>query len=137
MRTTGPLLTAVELRACRGGGWLLRTVVAWSGCWTSPLYARFVLHTDAMDAWVGLVGVVAGAFVAFGGQYLMNKTERQERNTALLLEQCSLIIALSQDYRNRVWEERNQVASDVVGKWDIGTHRLAEVGYCVGQSLAT
>ena len=79
-----------------------------------------------MAAWVGLVGVVAGAFVAFGGQYLVNRTERTERNIALLLEQCALIIALSHDYRNRVWEERHQVASDVVGKWDIGTHRLAQ-----------
>jgi hypothetical protein len=86
----------------------------------------FMLHTGAMAAWIGLVGVVAGAFVAFSGQYLMSRTERQERNTALLVEQCALIIALSEDYRNRVWEERNQVASDVVGKWDIGTYRLAE-----------
>lgn len=79
-----------------------------------------------MAAWIGLVGVVAGALIAFGGQYLARRTERQERNDALLLEQFALVIALSEDYRNRVWEEHNQVASNVVGKWDIGTYRLAE-----------
>ena len=79
-----------------------------------------------MATWVGVVGVLAGALIAFGGQYLMGRSERQERNETLLLEQCALIIALSQDYRNRVWEERHQVASDVVGRWDIGTYRLAE-----------
>ncbi|HEY6294364.1 MAG TPA: hypothetical protein VIX15_01770 [Streptosporangiaceae bacterium] len=30
------------------------------------------------------------------------------------------------DYRNRVWEERNQLADDAVANWDIGTYRLAE-----------
>jgi hypothetical protein len=79
-----------------------------------------------MAAWIGLVGVVTGALIAFGGQYLIGRTERQERNDTLLLEQFALVIALSEDYRNRVWEEYNHVASNVVGKWDIGTYRLAE-----------
>lgn len=79
-----------------------------------------------MATWVGLIGVLAGALIAFAGQYLVGRSERQERNEALLLEQCALLIALSEDYRNRVWEERHQVADDVVGKWDIGTYRLAE-----------
>jgi len=79
-----------------------------------------------MATWVGLIGVLAGALIAFGGQYLVGRSERQERNEALLIEQCALLIALSEDYRNRVWEERHQVASDVIGRWDIGTYRLAE-----------
>jgi hypothetical protein len=37
-----------------------------------------------------------------------------------------MLIALSEDFRNRVWEERQHVAVDVVAKWDIGTYRLAE-----------
>jgi hypothetical protein len=72
-----------------------------------------------------LVGVIAGALTAFGGQYLMRRTERQERYSALLLEQFALIIALSEDFQGRVWEERHQVASDVVGKRDWLTLRLA------------
>jgi len=85
-----------------------------------------VHKTGLMAAWIGLVGVVAGALIAFGGQYLTRRSDRQERNDALLLEQFAQVIALSEDYRNRVWEERKQVASDVVGKWDFGTYRLAE-----------
>ena len=87
---------------------------------------RKARQTEAMATWVGLIGVLAGALIAFGGQYLVGRSDRQERNEALLLEQCALLIALSEDYRNRIWEERHQVASDVVAKWDIGTYRLAE-----------
>jgi hypothetical protein len=79
-----------------------------------------------MAAWVGLLGVVAGALIAFGGQYVMRRVESRERFNTLLLEQFALIIALSEDFRNRVWEERKQVASDVVGKWDLEAYRLAE-----------
>lgn len=77
-------------------------------------------------AWIGLVGVVAGALIAFGGQYLMRHADRQERSDALLLEQFAQVIALCEDYRNRVWMERLQVAGNVVDKWDFGTYRLAE-----------
>jgi hypothetical protein len=79
-----------------------------------------------MAVWIGLIGVLAGALIAFGGQYLMRREERHERNTALLLEQSAVIVALSYDYRNRVWEERNQLANDAVANWDVGTYRLAE-----------
>jgi hypothetical protein len=83
-------------------------------------------ETVVVAAWIGLLGVVAGALIAFGGQFLMRRAERQDRNETLLLEQFALLIALSEDYRNRVWEERSGVASDVVGAWDIGAYRLAE-----------
>jgi hypothetical protein len=33
---------------------------------------------------------------------------------------------LSEDYRNRVWEERNNVAVGVAAAWDTGSYRLAE-----------
>lgn len=90
------------------------------------LSVAVVRTLNIVAAWIGLVGVAVGALLAFGGQYLMVRSERQERNTALLLEQCALIISLSEDYRNRVWEEQSKVASEVVAKWDIGTYRLAE-----------
>jgi hypothetical protein len=79
-----------------------------------------------MAAWAGLAGVVAGALIAFAGQYVMRRGEKQERFDALLLEQFAVIIALSEDFRNRVWEERNHVASDVVAKWDLEAYRRAE-----------
>jgi hypothetical protein len=77
-------------------------------------------ETWVMTAWVGLAGVIAGAIIAFAGQYVMRRGDKQERFDALLLEQFADIIALSEDFRNRIWEERNQVASDVVSKWDLG-----------------
>jgi hypothetical protein len=83
-------------------------------------------ETWVMTAWVGLAGVIAGAIIAFAGQYIMRRGDKQERFDALLLEQFADIIALPEDFRNRIWEERNQVASDVVGKWDLGTYRHAE-----------
>jgi hypothetical protein len=79
-----------------------------------------------MDAWIGLAGVIAGAMIALSGQYLMRRTDARERSEALLLEQAAMVVALSKDYRNRVWEERNNIAANVVGAWDIGAFRLAE-----------
>lgn len=78
-----------------------------------------------MATWVGLIGVLAGALIAFGGQYIMNRNEMQERDKALILEQCALVVSLSEDYLNRAWEERSQLASDIVREWDIGTYLLA------------
>jgi hypothetical protein len=85
-----------------------------------------VLDNGAVATWVGLVGVIAGALIAFGSQHLLSRSERRERNTGLLLEQCATVVALSEEQRNRVWEERRAVADGVVAKWDIGTYRLAE-----------
>jgi hypothetical protein len=83
-------------------------------------------ETEIVIQWIGLAGVVAGALIAFVGQYLLRRTESQERNDTFLLEQLALIIALSEDYRNRVWEERKKVTSDVVNAWDLPAYRLAE-----------
>ena len=85
-----------------------------------------MLDTGVVATWVGLIGVIAGALIAFGSQYLVSRTERQERNTGFVLEQCALVIALSEDHRSRVWEERQGTAVDLVAKWDIGAYRLAE-----------
>lgn len=79
-----------------------------------------------MDAWLGLVGVVAGTVIGFGGQYLLRRSETRERTESHLLEQIAQLVALSGDYRDRVWDERNQVASEVVATWNIGSYRLAE-----------
>jgi hypothetical protein len=79
-----------------------------------------------MGAWMGLVGVVAGATLAMVGQHFGRKSEARERMGLLLLEQCSLLVGLSEDYRNRVWEERNGLSSQAVAAWDLGAYRLAQ-----------
>ena len=84
------------------------------------------MDEDDMGAWIGLVGVVAGALVALVSQYIIRNSEARERRSTLLLEQLAMIIALSEDYRNRVWEERSKVATGVSAAWDIGSYRLAE-----------
>lgn len=88
--------------------------------------ARLGSDTGCMDAWIALVGAVAGALIAFGGQYATRRAETREQTRALLLEQFALLIALSEDFRNRVWEERTQIASGVVAAWDLGTYGLAQ-----------
>jgi hypothetical protein len=90
--------------------------------------ARASLRDDTwhMGEWIGLIGVVAGALIALSGQYATRSADTQERTRTLLLEQFAVLIALSEDYRNRVWEERTQVAMGVVAAWDLGTYRLAE-----------
>jgi hypothetical protein len=87
---------------------------------------ELLIGRSEMDAWIGLADVIAGALIALSGQYLMHRSEAHERSEALLPEQAAMIVALSKDYRNRIWEERNNIAADVVGAWDIGTFRLAE-----------
>src|SRR3984957_1229582 len=79
-----------------------------------------------MDAWIGLIGALAGAAIAWSGQYLTRRSEARERQDALLLEQCALIVALEEDLRNRIWEERHKIATGVVTAWDLGAQRLAQ-----------
>jgi hypothetical protein len=79
-----------------------------------------------MGEWAGLIGVIAGALVAFASQYIVRNSAARERKDALLLEQLAIVIALSEDYTHRLWEERNNIASGAVAAWDIGKYRLAE-----------
>lgn len=126
MQTTGASLLAwrlcsigsVQAIACDGRGALGLLYLA---AIRAPMR-----DTGVVATWVGLIGVLAGALIAFGGQYLTGRTERQERSAAILLEQCAVLIASSEDFRGRVWEERNFPGSDAVGKWDGETYRLAE-----------
>lgn len=79
-----------------------------------------------MGAWIGLAGVVAGAMVAFISQYLVTNSQFREQRDALLLEQLSVLVALSEDYRGRVWQERHKLTMNVTAAWDLGAYRLAE-----------
>ena len=79
-----------------------------------------------VQAWVGLVGVVAGAVLALVGQHVLRRSDARERLGLLLLEQCSFLIASSEDYRNRIWEERKGLSQTAVAGWDLSAHRLAQ-----------
>jgi hypothetical protein len=85
-----------------------------------------IRHHVVVQAWAGLVGVVAGAILATLGQHVFRRSDARERLGLLLLEQCSLLVALSEDYRNRVWEERKGLGDDAVAQWDLGAYRLAQ-----------
>lgn len=79
-----------------------------------------------MQAWVGLIGGIVGAVLAMLGQWANNRSASRRRFAELIIAQCSQLIALSEDYRNRVWEERRELSTDAVARWDLGGYRLAE-----------
>lgn len=79
-----------------------------------------------MEVAASLGGVVVGALLALVLQWHNRQSEHAERNRLLMVEQCALLAGLEEDFRNRIWEERNDVASDVVAEWAIGDYRIAE-----------
>ena len=81
---------------------------------------------DHVDAWIGLLGAALGGLIALGGQQLASRAEHREARRAELLSSVSALIALSEDFRNRVWEERNQLSDTAVADWDLRAYRLAE-----------
>lgn len=78
-----------------------------------------------MGAWVTLAAAVAGAAIAIVGQYVTRRGENGIRRAELVLEQCSQLVALSEDFRNRVWEERELGQSGRVDDWNLAAYRLA------------
>jgi hypothetical protein len=78
-----------------------------------------------MEAWAVVVAAVAGAAIALFGQWTAKRGERRTRVGELLLEQCTLLIALNEDLRNRIWEERTLQQAGRVDGWDLGSARLA------------
>jgi hypothetical protein len=48
---------------------------------------------------------LAGALLALAGQQWGLRRASRTRAGELLLEQCAQLIALSEDFRNRAWEE--------------------------------
>src|ERR1022692_1335895 len=78
-----------------------------------------------MTAWVTLLAGVVGAVIALAGQQWGMRRANRTRAGELLLEQCAQLIALSQDFRNRAWEETVLGQQGRVDTWDLGAHRLA------------
>jgi len=83
-------------------------------------------QTRTMQGWIGIIGVLAGGGIALLGQYRLRLADKRDELTALFLEQCAQLVALSEDYRNRVWEERRLSLQGRVAEWRLGDYRLAE-----------
>lgn len=60
------------------------------------------------------------------GQQVSARREERTARSAELLNQLSILIALSEDYRNRVWEERNGLSDRSVSDWDMAGYRRAQ-----------
>jgi gas vesicle protein len=81
-----------------------------------------------VDAWIGLLGVLAGAAIALTSQLLLRRSEQRERRQVMLLDACSRVIALAEDFQNRIWEERKGLGGgDQVTSWNLEAYREAEV----------
>lgn len=78
-----------------------------------------------VNAWITLLAGIAGAVIALGGQQLGTWNANRTRAGELLLEQCAQLIALSEDFRNRAWEETVLGQQGRVDGWDGAAHRLA------------
>ncbi|MBQ0894645.1 hypothetical protein KBX37_16325 [Micromonospora sp. U56] len=81
--------------------------------------------TDGVDAWVALIAAVSGAGIAILGQHMIRRGESNARLAELMLEQCAQLVSMSEDFRNRVWEERELGLPGRVDGWDLGGFRLA------------
>jgi hypothetical protein len=78
-----------------------------------------------MTAWITVVAGLAGALIALAGQQWGMHRANRTRAGELLLEQCAQLIALSEDFRNRAWEETVLGQQGRVDAWDLSGHRLA------------
>lgn len=78
-----------------------------------------------MGAWITLAAGVVGAAIALVGQQVTRHGEVKIHSGELLLEQCAQVLALSHDYTNRVWEERQLGLAGRVDGWDGRAHRFA------------
>ena len=78
-----------------------------------------------MDGWLGLVGAAVGAGIAIVGQYVTTRRERKGRLAELLLEQCAQAVALEEDFRSRLFEERRLGRIGRVEEWDLRASTLA------------
>lgn len=79
-----------------------------------------------MQGWFALAGAMTGGLIAIVGQFFLRLADRRNALVDLLLEQCAQVIALAEDMRNRVWEERRLGLQGPVSEWSLGEYRLAE-----------
>jgi hypothetical protein len=77
------------------------------------------------NALITLFAAVAGASIALAGQYLTKRGEVRTRTGEFILDHCASIVALSDDFRNRVWEEKELGLPGKVDAWDLTGYRHA------------
>ena len=77
------------------------------------------------SAILAFLGTLAGAAIALAGQHWMGKRENRTRQAELLLDQCSKMVALCEDFLNRAWEENVLSLTHRVDEWDLAGHRHA------------
>ena len=80
----------------------------------------------SMGAWVTIAAGVVGAAIALVGQQWGRRGENRTHVGELVLEQCAHLIALSEDFRYRAWEESVLGQEGRVASWDLSSHRLAK-----------
>jgi hypothetical protein len=79
-----------------------------------------------MDAVITLMATLVGAGIVLFGQWILERRQRAARFGELLLEQSALLLALNDDFDNRLWEERVLGLAGRVDSWDLASSRLAK-----------
>lgn len=78
-----------------------------------------------MSAWAAVVAAIAGGAIALAGQFAGRRRDKQVRIGELLLEACEQVVSLSDDFRNRLWEEVELGQEGRVGEWNLLGNQLA------------
>lgn len=78
-----------------------------------------------MSAWITLIAAIAGGVIALAGQYITKSRDARTRTGELIMEQCAQVVALSDDFRVRVWEESQLHMKGRVDAWDLSGYRHA------------
>jgi hypothetical protein len=78
-----------------------------------------------MNAWAAVVAAIAGGAIALAGQNAGQRRDKQVRVGELLLEACEQVVSLSDDFRNRLWEEVELGQEGRVGEWNLLGNQLA------------
>jgi hypothetical protein len=79
-----------------------------------------------MQGLIALIGVLSGGLVTILGQYFLRLADKRTAFVDFVLEQCAQLIALEEDLRNRVWEERALGLGGRVSEWPLSEYLVAE-----------
>jgi hypothetical protein len=80
-----------------------------------------------MDALVTLLATLAGAGIAFFSQWIFDRRQRTDRLGKLILKYGALLLAVNEDFENRLWEERVLGLKERVDNWDLASSRRARL----------
>jgi hypothetical protein len=82
-----------------------------------------------MESLITLAGVLLGGLLALLGQYLSQRSSARDRKMDALLDASAVVLALAEDFRNRVWEDRHGLATGAVDAWDLAAARAADARF--------